>query len=127
MALAPAAAGLHFCRRDLMNWGARMNPVEKSQTPSSVDRLPSQPRATIISDELAKLMELIADACPKDAQISFVFDGRLHAMIDVRTMEEVVAVEMIVPQLAAGLFHSLQRAKAPRHGFGHRITALVAR
>jgi hypothetical protein len=104
-----------------------MSPVEKSPAPSSIDRLPSQPRATTISDELAKLMELLAGACPKGAQISFVFDGRLHALIDVRTIEDVVAVEMIVPQLAAGLFHTLQRAKAPRHGFGHRITALVER
>jgi hypothetical protein len=103
-----------------------MNKISETVS-AGVDRLPSQPRALIVSEELAKVTAVVADACPSDARISFLYDGRLHLMIDVRTLEEVLAVEMILPKIGAGMFHDVARAQAPRHGFGHRVTALVDR
>ncbi|WP_157602754.1 hypothetical protein [Sphingomonas sp. PR090111-T3T-6A] len=95
--------------------------------PVGVDRLPSAPRARLVSDELTRLMKMVTDACPPDVKVSFAFDGQLHLFVDVRTIEDVLAVELILPSLGAGMFHGVQRSQAPRHGFGHRVTALVDR
>jgi hypothetical protein len=100
-----------------------MTPVESG----SVDRLPNQPRARLVSEELTRIMAMVVDACSPDAKVSFAFDGRLHLYVDVRTIEEVVGVELILPSLGAGMFHEIHRSQAPRHGFGHRVTALVDR
>jgi hypothetical protein len=93
----------------------------------SLGHLPRKPRPTVVSDELTKVMALVTEGLPSDAKISFQFDGRLHVMVDVRTLEQVLAVEMTLPKLGAGMFHDIQRVQALRHGFGHRVTALVDR
>lgn len=100
---------------------------EKLADSASVDRLPSKPPVKTVTEELNKVAALLADACPEDSKISFLFDGVLHVMIDVRTLEAVLAIEMILPKLGAGMFHDVQRTQAPRHGFGHRVTAIVER
>ncbi len=104
-----------------------MSTRDEMVLPEGVGRLPSQPRSTIVSEELGKLMALLREACPADAAISFLFDTMLHVRIDVRTLEQVVAVEMILPTLGAGTFHNIQRGQAPNHSFMHRVTALVER
>jgi hypothetical protein len=101
--------------------------AEKGAIADSIGHLPSKPRPSVVSDELTRVMKLVADGLPGDTKISFQFDGKLHVMIDVRTLEQVLAVEMTLPKLGAGMFHDIQRVQAPRHGFGHRVTALVDR
>jgi hypothetical protein len=100
-----------------------MSPAEFA----AVDRLPNQTRTPVVSDELNRIMTMVVDACSPDAKVSFAFDGRLHLFVDVRTIEEIVAAELILPGLGGGMFHEIQRSQAPRHGFGHRLTALVNR
>jgi len=70
-------------------------------------------------------MLMVSEACPPETKVSFQFDGRLHVMIDVRSLEDVLKLEIILPGFGAGMFHDVQRAQAPHHGFGHRVTALV--
>jgi hypothetical protein len=101
--------------------------AEKSAAADSVGHLPSKPRSSVVSDELTKIMTLVTEGLPADTKVSFQFDGKLHVLIDVRTLEQVLAVEMILPKLGAGMFHDVQRGQAPRHGFGHRVTARVDR
>jgi len=101
--------------------------AEKIAGGDSLGHLPSKPRPTVVSDELTKVMALVTEGLPGDTKVSFQFDGKLHVMIDVRTLEQVLAVEMTLPKLGAGMFHDIQRVQAPRHGFGHRVTALVDR
>ncbi len=104
-----------------------MTAREELSLPAGVESLPGQPRSTLVSDELGKLMALLRASCPSDAVITFLYDGALHVRIDVRTLEEVVAIELMLPRLAAGVFHGVQRGRAPNHSFLHRVTALVER
>ncbi len=104
-----------------------MSEAEPIPTGNSVDRLPSQPRSMIVSDELNRLTTLLRESCPPEANITFHFNGRLYVHIDVRELQQVVAIELLLPTLGAGIFHDVQRGQAPRHAFLHRITALVDR
>lgn len=104
-----------------------MNAREELSLPAGVEQLPGQTRSTVVSSELGKLMDLLRASSPADAVISFLFDGALHVRIDVRTLEEVIAVELMLPSLAGGVFVGIQRGRAPNHSFLHRVTALVER
>jgi hypothetical protein len=100
---------------------------EKTTLPEGVDRIQSKPQSTVVSDELGKLMTLLSASLPKEAAISFLFDTRLRVRIDVRQLEQVLAIEMVLPTLGGGIFHDVQRGQAPNHSFLHRVTALVDR
>lgn len=92
--------------------------------PSSVEPFPYQ-RSTHVTDELNRILGMLRDVSPKDAVISFDFDGRLHVHIDVRRREEVTLLEAVLPTLGGGLFQGLARGSTPHHPFFHRISALV--
>ncbi len=98
-----------------------------NRPPGSVEPFPEAPKNTVVSDELNRILSLLREACPADAHISFDFDGRLHAHIDVRKREEVTAVETLLPMLGHGLFHEISRGGTPHHPFFHRISVLVDR
>lgn len=93
----------------------------------SVEPFPEAPKNTIVSDELEKILALLRSACPPGANISFDFDGRLHAHIDVRKREEVLAIEALLPTLGNGLFHDISLSGTPHHPFFHRVSMLVDR
>lgn len=98
-----------------------------NRQPGSVEPFPEIPINTSVSDELNRILSLLRDALPADAHISFDFDGRLHAHIDVRKREEVTTVETLLPMLGHGLFHDIIRGGTPHHPFFHRISVLVDR
>lgn len=92
---------------------------------STVEPFPTQ-HSTTVSGELNRILGMLRDVSPKDATISFDFDGQLHVNVDVRRREEVTLLESVLPLLGCGLFHSLSRGATPHHPFFHRISALVA-
>ena len=94
---------------------------------SSVERLPSPPRSTVVSDELNMISASLREACPPESTISFHFNGKLRVHIDVRKLEDVTSVEAILPTLGASMFHDIQRGQAPHHSFFHRVSAMVDR
>jgi hypothetical protein len=94
----------------------------------SVQRLPQAVQSTTISDELRRILDLLQGAFPNATKISFEYDGRLHAHIDLRSMEEITVVEERLPFLGGGrLFSEPRRGKTPNHTFHHRVSAIVAR
>lgn len=99
-----------------------MNSVPETST---VEPFPGQ-RSTAVTEELTRILNMLREASPADATISFDFDGQLHVHIDVRRREEVTLLEATLPLLGGGLFHSLGRGATPHHPFFHRVSALVA-
>jgi hypothetical protein len=104
-----------------------MTAHDDNKLPAGVDRIPGKQRSTVVSDELNKLLTLLRGALPEEATVSFLFDGKLLVRIDVRKLEQVLAIEMVLPTLGAGIFHDIQRGQAPNHSFMHRVTARVDR
>ena len=94
---------------------------------NGVERLPSLEPSTAVTDELGRLLSMLRDACPKNAIISFAFNGTLHVHIDVRTQQDGTLVEAMLPSLGLGLFHDVVRGSTPHHPFYHRVSARVAR
>lgn len=92
---------------------------------STVEQFPGR-QSTAVTDELNRILTMLRDVIPRDAAISFDFDGQLHVHIDVRRREEVTLLESLLPSLGGGLFHSMTRGATPHHPFFHRISALVA-
>jgi hypothetical protein len=89
------------------------------------DRFSAPLQTSSVSDELNRIMELVRGACPPETYVTFSFDGRLQVHIDVRKREHVMYVEMVLPSLEQGLFHSISLGGTPRHPFHHRVSALV--
>ncbi|WP_380873562.1 hypothetical protein ACFB49_42300 [Sphingomonas sp. DBB INV C78] len=104
-----------------------MAEAEKNASAGRISRIPSKPRAKIVSDELQKISALLVDACPSEAIVSFSYEGELRVHIDVRNLEHVTLVEAILPTLGAGLFNDIRRGSSPEHPFFHRVTADVDR
>ncbi|SNS39805.1 hypothetical protein SAMN06295912_105218 [Sphingomonas laterariae] len=102
-----------------------MSAVEKSGNVAGVERLPSKPRSTAISDELRRITETLIAVCPQEAIVTFSYEGRLEVHIDVRNLEHVTLVEAILPTLGAGMFSNIQRGISPPHPFFHRVSADV--
>jgi transcriptional regulator of NAD metabolism len=94
---------------------------------AGVERLPSATQSTAVSDELNRILTMLREICPKNAVISFDFDGQLHVHIDLRSREDVTVIERLLPSLGLGLFHRISLGETPHHPFFHRISALVAR
>lgn len=91
----------------------------------AMERIPEALPPSPVSDELGRIMKLLRDACPPESILSFSFDGRLQAHIDVRQREHVMYVEMVLPTLEPGLFHGVSIGGTPNHPFYHRISAFV--
>lgn len=94
-------------------------------TASNVERFPGAFPASAVSDELSRIRALLRNACPPESLISFSFDGRLQAHIDVRKREQVLFVQMVLPTLEAGLFEGISLSGTPGHPFYHRISTAV--
>ena len=99
----------------------------QSSAYGSVERLPAASQSTIVTDELNRVLAILREALPKQSQISFDFDGRLHVHIDVRKREEVILIEAMLPTMGLGLFHSISNGETPHHPFFHRVSAIVVR
>ena len=97
-------------------------PVRKD----SVEQLPSQ-KTQFVTNELNRILTILKDVSPKDADISFDFDGRLEVHIDVRNYEDMVRLEQLIPSLGGGIFCCMERANTPNRPFFHRVTARVDR
>lgn len=91
-----------------------------------VERLPQQ-RTRNVTDGLNDILSMVRSACPPEANITFDFDGELHVHIDVRSLEEVLKVEGMLPGLGAGIFRAISRGDTPHHPFFHRLSAIVDR
>ena len=100
---------------------------QKIRTSGNVELLPGASKSNLISDELNIVLNILREVCPTDAKISFDFDGKLHAHIDVHKREEIFIIEKMLPKLGNGLFHSITLGDTPHHPLFHRITALVDR
>ena len=99
----------------------------QADTPAQVQHLPSPVRSSVVSDELARLRSAVGEISPKDAHVSFEFDGRLHLHVDVRNLEDVGRLEVLLPTLCGSIFSNVQRGLVDNHPFLHRLTALVDR
>jgi hypothetical protein len=97
-------------------------PVRKD----SVEQLPTQ-KTAFVTDELNRILAILRGVAPKDADISFDFDGRLEVHIDVRNSEDRVRLEQVLPTLGGGIFCCMERANTPNRPFFHRVTARVDR
>jgi hypothetical protein len=93
--------------------------------PGNVERFPAANPSMPVSDELVSLSRLLREACPEGAVISFSFDNKLQAHIDVRKREHVLVVQTILATLKPGLFHGVSLGGTPHRPFYHRISALV--
>ena len=59
----------------------------------SVEPFPEAVQSTVISDELRRILGLLQAAFPNATKVSFEFDGRLNAHIDLRHTQEISIVE----------------------------------
>jgi hypothetical protein len=71
---------------------------------------------------LERLCDEVRRVCPADAAVALRFDGKLHVEIDVRSLDQAMLVEHVLPVTLGGALHDIRRAKSP-HSFFHRITA----
>ncbi len=97
-------------------------PVRKD----SVEQLPTQ-KSAFVTEELNRILAIVKDVSPKDADISFDFDGRLEVHIDVRNSEDRIRLEQVLPTLGGGIFCCMERTSTPNRPFFHRVTARVDR
>ena len=93
--------------------------------PGDYRRFPAPTHPTPITDELNRIARLLRAEIPRNATISFEFIRELRVHIDLAKREDVSSVENLLPNLGAGLFHSLSRGATPRRTFFHRVSALV--
>jgi hypothetical protein len=93
---------------------------------NAVELFPALHPSSRITDELTRILAMLRDLAPRDAVISFDFDGKLHVHIDVRKREEVTVIEAVLPTLDGGRFGQLSRGATPHHPFFHRVSAVVA-
>ena len=94
---------------------------------ADIDHLPTPAKATIISDELGRLLSAVRAISPANANVTFDFNGKLHLHIDVRNLEDVLRLEMSLPNLCGGIFADLRRGSVDNHPFLHRLSASVDR
>lgn len=94
---------------------------------TQIEPFPQPPRASSISDELGKLLNLLKSEFPGAHAILFEFDGKLKVHIDVRKSEAIAATEAKLAVLCAGTFIHIHHGATPHHPFFHRVTAEVIR
>jgi len=96
-------------------------------TPKVVEQLPRPVKSNVISDELAILSGAVEAVSPRDARVTFDYNGTLHLHVDVRNLEDVARLEILLPTLCGNIFANLQRGPVDNHPFFHRLTASVDR
>jgi len=99
----------------------------QAATPATVEQLPTPARSSVVSDELTRLLGDVRAMAPKDADIHFQFDGKLHLHIDMHKLEDVARMEVLLPTLCGSIFSNIRRGLVDNHPFLHRLTALVDR
>ena len=99
----------------------------KAANPIHVEQLPTPVKPKVISDELARLLGAVQAVSPRDAKVTFDYNGTLHLHIDVRNLEDVARLEVLLPTLCGNIFANLQRGSVDNHPFFHRLTASVDR
>jgi hypothetical protein len=104
-----------------------MSIPQGKKTAEQVQHLPGPAKSSAVSDELARIRDAVGAVLPRDAHIFFHFDTRLQLHIDVRNLEDVSRLEVVLPSLCGGIFSNLQRGLVDNHPFLHRLTALVDR
>ena len=99
----------------------------KAAIPIDVKQLPTPAKFTVISDELARLLGAVQAVCPRDAKVTFDYNGTLHLHIDVRNLEDVARLEVLLPTVCGNIFANFQRGSVDNHPFFHRLMASVDR
>ncbi|GFM27656.1 MULTISPECIES: hypothetical protein [Novosphingobium] len=89
------------------------------------ERLPEPATSFDVTAELGKLLVMLREVCPPNADVSFDFDGQLHVRIDVRQVEEVRLIQSLLPSVGVGLFDNISHGRTPHRPFYHRISAVV--
>ena len=89
----------------------------EAATPMDVGRLPTPVKSTVVSDELAMLLGAVQAVSPRDAKVTFDYNGTLHLHIDVRNLEDVARLEVLLPTLCGNIFANLQRGSVDNHPF----------
>lgn len=92
---------------------------------ANVEQIPVPPRPRIVTAELDRIAQAVRAHCPKDTTIGFEYDGRLQINIDIRKLEDLMAVEGVLPTLLGGIFTKLQRGLVDNRPFQHRLIADV--
>ena len=85
----------------------------------------SAERPTPVTEELNRILDLLREAFPDAASISFEFSGKLLVHIDLAKREHVVLVEAMLPGLEGGLFQGINRSATPNRPFFYRVSAAV--
>ncbi len=80
-----------------------------------------------VSRELDRIADAVRALCPKDTQIGFEYDGRLRMHLDIRGLEEVARLEILLPGLEGGMFSNIQRGLVDNRPFFHRLIVAVDR
>lgn len=80
-----------------------------------------------VSGQLNDILQDLRSELPWAVNVSLSFDGKLHAHVDVRNLEEMAEVECKFQEFGAGMFYQITRGRVPNHPFLHRVSALVAR
>jgi hypothetical protein len=112
--------------RESSEKGSRMGEGEAAAE-AVVEQMPAPARSTFVSDELNRIAEAVRAICPDDAHISFEFERRLQINVDIRKLEDLARVEMLLPSLCGGIFSNVQRGLVDNRPFLHRLIAIVAR
>lgn len=94
---------------------------------ANVETIFTDPHPTPVSDELSKLRTALLDKLPRNAAVKFEYDGRLNLHVDVRSYEDRLVVEALIPGLCGGIFTNLQRGMSSQGSHRHRISAVVDR
>lgn len=97
------------------------------QQAGNVEPFPLSGRMAGISDQLNDTLQALRLEFPRAVNVSLGFDGKLHAHVDVRNLEEFGEVERKLQEYGAGMFYQITRGRVPNHPFLHRVSALVAR
>lgn len=94
---------------------------------TNVEPLSGQAPPTFVTDELQRIAALARSICPPDTEVSFSFEKKLQIHLDIRSLEDVTRVEVMLEVRGAGLFSEIQRRPTPSPTFFHRLTARVLR
>lgn len=111
----------------LITKGGAMSYESKSDVFHNVETLPSPTGSSFVTDELMRIAALARSVCPPDTDVSFSFDRKLMIHLDIRLLEDVTRVEVLLEVRGAGLFSELQRRPTPNPRFFRRLTARVHR
>ena len=101
-----------------------MGGAEPAANPN-VEPIAAGGRTAVVSRELDRIAQAGATVSPDDADIGFEYDGKLRINIDIRKLEDLARVEILLPTLCGGIFSDVQRGLVDNRPFLHRLTALV--